>query len=125
MKRSKIALLLFAFAVTAALSTPGFARGGHGGGGLHHTAHVRGHVGVFIGPGWYPPYYYYPPPYYYPYAAPVVAAPPTYVEQGAPQASAPAMSSGYWYYCSGSGAYYPYVKDCPGGWQQVAPQPAQ
>ncbi len=61
-----------------------------------------------------PPYY----PYYYP---PVVAAPLTYIEQASPQALAP----GYWYYCGGADAYYPYVKECANGWQQVAPTPAQ
>jgi hypothetical protein len=123
MKRS-IALLFLIFTVSAAFSVDAFARGGRG--GVHHVAHRHGHIGVFIGPAWYPPYYYYPPPYYYPpYYPPVVSTPPTYIEQGTPQAGAPALSSGYWYYCSGSGAYYPYVKDCPGGWQQVAPQPAQ
>ena len=73
------------------------------------------------------PYPYYAPPYYYPayYPAPVVVQqqPTVYVEQQpapAAQASAPA---GYWYYCAGSHAYYPYVKECPAGWQRVAPQP--
>jgi hypothetical protein len=28
-----------------------------------------------------------------------------------------------WFYCPEAGAYYPYVQQCPGGWQQVAPQP--
>ncbi|MDB5809942.1 MAG: hypothetical protein JWN94_2064 [Betaproteobacteria bacterium] len=116
-------ILLIAVASTMALSSPGFARGGHRGGGFHQAhGHVHGRVGVFIGgPAWYP-YYYYPPypyqPYYYP---PVVAAPPTYIEQGSQQSLAP----GYWYYCSGSNGYYPYVRECPGGWQSVAPSPAQ
>jgi hypothetical protein len=30
----------------------------------------------------------------------------------------------YWYYCQESQAYYPYVKDCPGGWMKVVPQVA-
>ena len=80
------------------------------------------------------PYYgYYPQPYYpyYPYAyyPPTTRRrswcqqqPPVYVEQPAPgpQQQAPA---GYWYYCADSRAYYPYVKECPAGWQRVAPQP--
>ena len=88
--------------------------------------HVR--FGVFIGvpifaPFYYPaPYYYspYPYPYYYP---PVVTVPssPTYIEQGSRQP--PAQSQAYWYYCADAKAYYPYVKECPGGWQRVAPQP--
>ena len=78
--------------------------------------------------GWhaYPrPYYHYP---YYTHSpvvvAPVVVAPqPIYVEQQpAPAAAAP---SGYWYYCAQSNAYYPYVQQCAGQWQQVAPRPPQ
>ena len=81
---------------------------------------------VSIGFGFGYPYPYYYPPYYYPpyYPAPVVLQrPPVYVEQS-PQAapSAPAPSN-YWYYCSESNAYYPYVKECAVGWQRVAPQP--
>lgn len=81
------------------------------------------------------PYPYYYPPYYAPYAypaysyypAPVVVQQqaPVYVEQNpqpAPSAQ-PSAPAGYWYYCAGSSAYYPYVKECPTGWQRVAPQP--
>ena len=82
--------------------------------------HGRGHVGVFIGagPGWWGYPYYYPYPYYaYP---PVVVqqAPTQYIEQ-----ADGALEQGYWYYCADSKAYYPYVKDCPAGWQKVVPQP--
>ena len=110
------------------------------------TAFARGpraRVGIFIGvpllgfgyhshysPYYYPPYSYYPnyyPPYY---PAPVVIQqqPTVYVEQNpqpAPEAQSPVQSpsTGYWYYCADSRAYYPYVKDCRNGWQRVAPQP--
>ena len=71
-----------------------------------------------------PPYYYYPPPAYYP---PVAAPAPEYIERSepaAPQASSPPnQNPAYWYYCAESKTYYPYVKECPGGWQRVAPQP--
>src|SRR5512147_123855 len=88
--------------------------------------HVR--FGLFVGApaywgGYWGPYYY--PPYYYPPTVVTVpASPPTYIEQ-APVATpgAPAPQSGYWYYCAGSRAYYPYVNQCPGGWQRVSPQP--
>ena len=56
--------------------------------------------------------------YYPPYV--VQQQPQVYVEQ--PQAQ-PSQPSGYWYYCSDSRAYYPYVKECASGWQRVAPQP--
>jgi len=29
----------------------------------------------------------------------------------------------YGYFCCESGAYYPYVTQCPGSWQRVNPQP--
>lgn len=96
------------------------------------AAMARGHfrLGVYVGgpvfwpgygPYYYPPYY---PPYYPAYYPPVVVTPPAapvYIEQGAAQA-APAQDS-WWYYCNDAKAYYPYVKECPTGWQRVAPQP--
>jgi hypothetical protein len=86
-----------------------------------------GHYGYGYGWGPYYPYSYYYPSYYY--APPVVVQqqPVYYVEQSnpAPQAAPSAPAPGYWYYCHDAGAYYPYVKECPAGWQRVAPQPQQ
>jgi hypothetical protein len=86
--------------------------------------HPRSSVqfGIYMGGPWvFPPYYPYPV-----YAPPIVVAPaappPVYIEQ---QQAAPAMEPGYWYYCQEVQAYYPYVQQCPGPWQQVAPQPPQ
>ena len=82
----------------------------------------------FPGYWYYPPPYYYPPayPYYNPYYYPPYAdpsAPVTYTEQGAqPGASQPPTQ--WWYYCVDSKAYYPYVRECAGGWQRVPPTPA-
>ena len=104
----------------------GGGRGGHGGGGFHggrfNGHHFRGHGfrggvviggGVWLGPYWYPGYYpYYPYPYE---PVPAVSEPQTYVEQSGPS---------YWYYCEGAKAYYPYVRECPGGWLTVLPQGA-
>jgi hypothetical protein len=89
-------------------------RGGHG----------NVHFGVVVGPLWSP--FYYPSPYYYPPYPPVVIerAPPVYIEQSTSSAPAPqATESRYWYYCRASKAYYPYVNECPGGWQRVSPRP--
>lgn len=119
MKPSRSALALTLLLTGLLAVEPAFAwRGGH-----------RGHSGVRLGivigapiVGWHA---FYPRPYYYPayypaYYPPVVVQPQpsVYIEQQAPQPAA-----NYWYYCAGSRAYYPYVKECPGGWQRVAPQP--
>lgn len=125
---SKMAAVGFAAVLLAGFAAEASARGYHGHG-------PRARVGVYIGApvvlggAWgygYRPYYYgYPYPYYYP-SAPVVTSPPVYIEQApqagaaAPQAAAPAS---YWYYCANPEGYYPYVKECPNGWQQVSPQP--
>jgi hypothetical protein len=91
-------------------------------------AHGRARVSIgvgfgypFWGPYWSP--WYYPPPYYY-YPAPtyvVPAQPTTYIEQG----SSSAADQGWWYYCDTSRGYYPYVKECPSGWQRVPPAPTK
>ncbi|MBF0427134.1 MAG: hypothetical protein HQL66_15080 [Magnetococcales bacterium] len=92
--------------------------------------HHRSRVDVVIGaPYWGPypySYYYYPPPV-------IVERPPVYIQQQpvvitapppAPVASAPAASEGqFWYYCTAAKGYYPYVKECPGGWRKVSPRP--
>jgi hypothetical protein len=50
--------------------------------------------------------------------------PTTYIEQPAPPAQQSQAPTGYWYYCADPGAYYPYIRECPAGWQRVAPQPS-
>ena len=114
---------LLAGLIGLGVSVSALAGRGHSGGG--HSGHFAGsggghfHHRVFIGGAFYapfyfpPPYYYYPQPYYYP--------PPAQYVEPYPAPSAPQSSS--WYYCSDSRAYYPYVQQCPSGWQQVAPQP--
>lgn len=152
MKSARMALALIVFVLATMSSGLALARGqgGHSGGSHSGSAHSGGShsrgshfsgrhagrshvgVGVFIGgPAfwYYPyPYAYYPPAYYEPgYYDPAAAAvpysPPTYIEQGDAQA-APAQPEASWYYCAETNSYYPYVKQCPGGWQRVAPQPA-
>ena len=121
MKLAKISLIVILLGI---MSQPALAHG-HGGG-------VR--FGLYVGapvfwPGYYPaPYYpapyYYPPPYYPPVVT--VQSPPVYVQQSdvqQSQSTPPGQSDGYWYYCAGAKAYYPYVKQCAGGWQRVSPQP--
>jgi hypothetical protein len=107
MRRPTSGLLLLALAGLA-LSAPALA----------HRSSVSIGVGFGFGyPFWGPPWGY-PAPYYYPVPVAVPAQPVTYIEQR----SAPASDRGaWWYYCDGSKGYYPHVKECPTGWQRVAP----
>lgn len=96
----------------------------------HRHHHARIGVGVVIGgPYWGPAYYPFSPYYYPPYYPPVVVErpAPVYIEQQvAPAPPAPPVAVApveYWYYCAATQGYYPYVKECPGGWQKVLPQP--
>ena len=130
-------------AVLAAATAPGIAdaNGGRGfhGGGHHGGGHVgfRGFgLGLGLGLALSVPFYAYGSPYYgspyygspYPYYsdygyAPAYPAPQQY-SQPAYQAPAPVQqATNSWYFCPSSKMYYPYVRECPGGWQQVAPQP--
>ena len=96
----------------------------------------------FFGPGFfgsgyynYPGYpysyrYRYPGAYYYPrgyYSSPSVIAPSApiiYIQREAPVTSqTQSVQTNYWYYCRNPEGYYPYIKQCPEGWLQVAPQP--
>lgn len=70
-----------------------------------------------------PIYPYYPNryPYYPPTVITIPVTPPVYIQQPPPpQQQFPA---GYWYYCNNPEGYYPYIKECPLGWQQVNPIP--
>lgn len=96
--------------------------GGHYGGGYYG---YRGGYGYGVGIGFYPSFGY---PYYgygyggYPQTTVIEnTAPPVYIQQTSPQSTA--LPANYWYYCLSPKGYYPYVKTCPGGWQQVAPSP--
>jgi hypothetical protein len=97
-----------------------FAVGLLGTGSAWAHEHGRVHFGFYLGAPWDWPGYYYPPPYYYPPVVTVPAAPPVYIER-----DSEVPKSNYWYYCAAAKSYYPYVKECPGGWQKVAPQPEQ
>jgi hypothetical protein len=110
----------FAFALAGAAifaATPAHAQ-------YHHHGWGGPRIGFYVGPG-----FYYPPPYYYPPVVAVQPQPPVYIEQApAPQAppqAQPQPQGSAYYFCQASNAYYPYVRECPGGWQQVAPQPAR
>lgn len=98
------------------------ARGhGHfGGGSIRFSMGYPGFYGPGMGFGYgyggafYYPYYYNPP-----VVNVIPETPPVYIEKGQPQP----LPANFWYYCQNPGGYYPAVKTCPGGWQQVAPVP--
>ena len=98
--------------------------GGHYGGGHYGGGWGYGHGGYYggfgLGFGYYGgyPYYAYPPA-----VVTVPVAPPVYIQQAAPQPVPPQPQANYWHYCNNPEGYYPYVKECPGGWQQVSPTP--
>lgn len=109
----------------------GWYGGGHGG----YDWHGQVGVGVVVNPFWFDPWvypgpylgpypapYYYPPYYYPPSVVTVPGSPPVYIEREESSQPVP-KESAYWYYCANPQGYYPYVKECPGGWQAVAPLP--
>ena len=115
---------LAALALLAA--APADAHGGRWRGGVH--------IGIGVpywgwGGYWGPSWYYAPPPVVYapaPVYAPRPYAPPVYVERDDDRDDAPRaepQAPVWWYWCPGAKGYHPYVKDCPGGWQRVPPQP--
>lgn len=135
MKKTKL-LLVGSLLVTTLATLPGIssAHSRHHGGGVRFGLSIG--VPLAIGGAYgYGAYHYGPrgyaawpaPVYYYPPVAPVAPivvqqAPITYIEQ-APQVATAPLPSGSWYYCDGARAYYPYVKECPGGWQPVPATP--
>ena len=66
----------------------------------------------------YVPYYAEPPVYVAP-PAPAVALPAPRVAQSAPAEA----TGGLWYFCKKPRGYYPYVRECPGGWEKVSSVP--
>lgn len=98
----------------------------HGGGGLGPGFGLLGFgpgfgFGGFGGAGFMQPFY--PIPYAYP-STMARPAPPVYIQQQNAGQSAPDSQTSFWHYCRAPEGYYPEIKDCPDGWQQVAPQPA-
>src|SRR5262245_60232662 len=117
MKTTKKMLVALAVAAGTLAAAPAFAH--------HHWHGSRVVLGFNFGfPAYYPAGYpcYYPAPVTDP---PVVVqqAPATYVQQPAAAPAPAASASSYWHYCAGSRSYYPYVTECPGGWQRVSPTP--
>jgi len=91
--------------------------------------HRHGGSGFFIeSPYSQPSFYYWPyytfQPYYSSPTVIVPSTPPAYIEQGtAPDTQS--LEPNSWEYCSDPAGYYPYVQECPGGWQKTDPQPIE
>ncbi len=117
----KVLMLLTAVLLGMAASAAFADRGHHRGHHHHHGARL----GIFFGAPFFYPWGYSAPYYYNPPVVVVPAAPPVYIEQADElTAAGQGQEAGYWYYCAESRAYYPYVRQCPGAWQRVAPRPA-
>jgi hypothetical protein len=116
MKATKKTLML-ALAAAGALLCGAALADGHG----------RFGFGINIGIPLWGPGYYSPGPYgYYPYQPMMAPYAPAYVQQApqyAPPQAMPQASAGAWFYCAESKSFYPYVRECPGGWQRVSPTP--
>lgn len=139
MKRLPLVLAAFATLLSLlAMSSPAEAHG-----------RIRGGVFLNFGvpwPGYWAPRYYYPPPAYYydDYYVPpsrviierrselqyveksdVEGTPAPSTDQATAAAPAPSQvkPTNWWYWCESSKKYYPYVKECTGGFERVPPQP--
>jgi hypothetical protein len=108
---------------------------GHGHHGRHHHPHhihsYGGWPGWGFGPGFGFGAFGYMPPYYPPayYGNPPVGRfvpPAVYIERKDLPPPATTQSQGnFWHYCRSAEGYYPQVKECPDGWEQVAPEAKQ
>ncbi len=107
MKKTVIIIAALAL-VLVAVVVPVYA---HGGGGFRGS--------IWIGPGWWGPTYYPYYPYYYNPPVVIQEPAPVYEYEVPPVQEQPA----YWYFCPDANNYYPYVKQCPGGWKRVNPAP--
>ena len=122
---SIVALIAVLIACAMPVQADGFHGahgGGHGGGWGWGPA-----IGLGIGLGVLGAASYYANPYpYYPYypSAPVMIQPQQEIYvQPAPAPQQQTMEPNYWYFCADANGYYPYVRQCPGGWMKVVPMP--
>ena len=132
--------LVGSISINLAWADRGHGGGGHYGGGYgghhydgyrggHHNGFGYGALGLGLGLGigygvgnYYGGYnnygYAYPPA-----VVTVPTAPPIYIQQAPAPPVVQQIQSNYWYYCESSKSYYPYVRECASGWQQVEPTP--
>jgi hypothetical protein len=116
-----LATLLAASPVIAQAGNVGWnvSVGGGYGGGWRPAAY--GPYGGGWGSGWRGNWAYgggYYGPYAGYYAPPIAYAPPVvYMALPQPMVLAAQPQPAVWYYCPASGKYFPYIQDCPTGWQ--------
>ena len=101
---------------------------------VYHASSNNHH---YVGPGWhgyhhgygfygYWPWYF---PLAYGYGLPYYGttfyadAPVVYVQMAPADQSEAVQPSNSWYYCRNPEGYFPYVRECPSGWQTVPVQP--
>ena len=90
--------------------------------GFNFGGYNSGFYGSNYGYGYgYRDPFFYRRPYNYGSTVVVPMTPPVYIQREEVQPAQP--QTNYWHYCQDPDGYYPYVKQCPGGWLQVAPQP--
>ncbi len=115
MRRWKVVLALFILTL--------FVLGGISPGEAWHRRHHHN----------YPYYPFYPQPFvpFAPFGGPVFIEPPypvypTYAPPFAVDPPIQAPQPQYWYYCKTSNppGYFPYIRECPGGWTQEVPRPS-
>lgn len=135
--RNSILAAVAALALVIGAGLPDIASAGgrhHRHHGHHHGGYRGSSYGFYFGAAY--PYWgyrtYVPPPHYYGYYPPYgyydgpryIAAPSqpaVYIERNE-VVSAADDGAAYWYYCRDAEAYFPYVKQCPGGWERQVPQ---
>ena len=126
----RIGVLLILVVVVMGTAVPAFTWDGHRGHG-HRGYGYRGHSWGYRHYGYRRPSVVIVPRVVVPFGVtpfypPVVVAPPPVYVQPAPQVYVqPPPPQPYWYYCDSAQGYYPYIQQCPGGWQQVTPTPPQ
>ena len=96
----------------------------------HGRSYYRGYAYGYYGRygyGWrgYPYRWGYPYwwayPYYDPYYYGGYGEPPVPPQGVTPPAASGQQQPSYWHFCQDPEGYYPYVKECPGGWMTVVP----
>lgn len=115
MKKFLLIFVLSILTMTSALADRGYARG-HGGGWGWGGAWIVPTVigGAILYEATRPRYVYAEP-------APVYVQPgQVYGQVYGSVAAAPPQP---WYFCPGVNGYYPYVRECPTGWQAVPSTP--